>query len=235
MTKRLARARCAARAPRALAAPALITCVALLLAGCGSAGRPTTSTAAESSPGSASTVASAADGLRGLVPEPLPHVPSFVLSDTSGHAFSFAPATRGKLTYLYFGYTHCPDACPATMSDISAALRLVSPAVRHRIEVVFVTVDPRRDSGPVLRTWLDHYGRSFVGLRGTLGQIAAAEEAAGVPPAPREPQASGDYSVPHSSLLFAYSPDGLAHVVYSQGFTPGDYAHDMPLLLRFTH
>ncbi len=119
------------------------------------------------------------------------------------------------------------------MSDISYALRLQTAATRRQIEVVFVTVDPRRDTRAVLRMWLDHYNRGFVGLTGTLDQIAAAENAAGVPPAPREPSSSGNYSVPHSSVLFAFSPDGRAHVVYSQGFSASDYAHDMPLLLRF--
>jgi protein SCO1/2 len=163
----------------------------------------------------------------------MPRKPNVTLIDTSGHPFNIEAETRGKLTYLYFGYTHCPNACPATMSDISAALRLQPAAIRRQIAVVFITVDPRRDTRAVLRTWLNHYGTAFVGLRGTETQITRAEEAAGVPPAPRAPTASGDYSVPHSSILFAYSPDGRAHVIYSQGFSPAEYAHDMPLLLRY--
>ena len=135
--------------------------------------------------------------------------------------------------YLYFGYTHCPDACPTTMSDLAAALRREPPAVRERVEVVFVTVDPRRDTGPVLRTWLDHFDSSFVGLRGSPRRIAAAELAAGVPLAPPEKVKGSHYSVAHSTLLLPYSPDGIAHVVYTEGFRTGDYAHDMPLLLKY--
>jgi protein SCO1 len=175
-----------------------------------------------------------APGLRGLVPEPLPYKPSFTLRDTSGRPYRFASATRDKLTYLFFGYTHCPDACPATMSALSYALRVQPAAVRKQIAVVFVTVDPRRDTGPVIRRWLDHYGRSFVGLWGSTAEIAAVERAAGVPTAPA-PAAAGkkNYTLAHSSLLLAYSPDGRSHVLYTQGFKPSDYAHDMPLLLRF--
>ena len=221
-----------AREPRTIrsaarwgAAAVLLAGLSALLAGCGAAHHPAAQAASTAKP-------AASGGLYGLVPEPLPHKPSFTLTDTSGRPFSLDAATAGKLTYLYFGYTHCPNACPATMSELSYAIRLQPAAIRHRIEVVFVTVDPRRDTRPVLRAWLNHYSTSFVGLTGSQSQIAQAEEAAGVPPAPRETQ-SGNYSVPHSSILFAYSPDGRAHVVYATGFSPTDYAHDMPLLLRF--
>jgi protein SCO1 len=172
-------------------------------------------------------------GLHGLVPQPLPAKPRFVLTDTSRRPFSFAAATRHKLTYLYFGYTHCPDACPFTMADIAAALRREPASVRRRVEVVFVTVDPRRDTPPVLRRWLDNYNDRFVGLTGTKPEITAAERAAGIPLAAPEKVKDAGYSVAHSTLVIPYSPDGLAHVVYSQGFRPSDYAHDMPLLLRY--
>ena len=198
--------------------------LAAILAGCGGSGHHAS---APKAPVSA--------GLRGLVPEPLPHKPSFTLPDTSGRPYQFTSATRGKLTYLFFGYTHCPDACPATMSNLRYALSLQPAVVRKQIAVVFVTVDPRRDTGPVIRRWLDHYGRSFVGLRGRTAQIAAVERAAGLPtaPTPAAAAAKKNYTLAHSSLLLAYSPDGLAHVLYAQGFKATDYAHDMPLLLRF--
>lgn len=199
---------------------------ALVVSGCGSS-----RTVTKPKP----SATSAASELRGLIPEPLPPKPIFTLTDTSGRPFNFAAATRGTLTYLFFGYTHCPDACPATMADLAYAYRRQTEAIRRQIRVVFVTVDPRRDTGPVLRRWLNHYNSAFVGLTGSLREIGLAERAAGVPPAPREPEKGANYSVSHSSILFAYSPDGRAHVVYAQGFKPADYAHDMPLLLRFTH
>jgi protein SCO1/2 len=156
-----------------------------------------------------------------------------VLTDTAGRPFDFVQATRGKLTYLYFGYTHCPDACPLTMSYLSAALHREPAAVRSRVDVVFVTVDPRRDTRRELRGWLDHFDHSFIGLTGSKAGIAAAERAAGVPLAAPEPVKGGGYSVAHSTLVIAYSPDGVAHVAYSEGFHTSDYAHDMPLLLRY--
>jgi len=196
----------------------------LILGGCGG-----------SHPTAAPPGKPASSALRGLVPEPLPVKPSFTLTDTSGRPYDFRSATRGKLTYLYFGYTHCPDACPATMSDLTYALRVQPAAIRRRVAVVFVTVDPRRDTPAVLRKWLNHYNTSFVGLTGTRAQLDVAEAQAGVPPAPEEKETGKNYSVAHSSLLFAYSPDDRAHVVYAQGFKPSDYAHDVRILLRFTH
>jgi protein SCO1 len=207
---------------RGVAAAALGSAV-LVVSGCGGGhhtGRP------------AATKSKSA--LRGLVPQPLPRKPNFVLTDTAGQPFRFARATRGKLTLLYFGYTHCPDACPTTMADIGAALHSQPASVRARVDVVFVTVDPRRDTRHVLRAWLDHFDRSFIGLTGGRAQVVAAERAAGVPLAPPEKQKGTNYAVAHSTLVLAYSPDGLAHVVYSQGFHARDYAHDIPLLLGYS-
>jgi protein SCO1 len=179
--------------------------------------------------------ASAGGGLHGLVPQPLPRKPSFTLTDTAGRPFRFAAATKGKLTFLYYGYTHCPDACPTTMADLATALHEQTPAIRRHVEVVFVTVDPRRDTRHVLRAWLNHFDRSFVGLTGSRTAIAAAEQAGGIPVAPPEKVKRSHYSVAHSTFLFPFSPDGVAHVVYVQGFRAADYAHDMPLLLRYSH
>jgi protein SCO1 len=213
---------------RLTALAACSVALATIVAGCGS------SSSAPPAAGSAQTATTAASGLRGLVPTPFPVKPDFTLRDTAGKSYDFRASTRGKLTYLFFGYTHCPDACPAAMSDVSYALRLQSAAVRKQVAVVFVTVDPRRDTGPVLRKWLNHYGTSFVGLTGTDPQIAAVERQAGIPPAPPSLKGrSASYQVSHSSFLFAFSPDDRAHVVYATGFKPDDYAHDLPLLLKF--
>ncbi len=195
--------------------------IGLCAVGCGSKHHATASTTTQ------------AKALRGLIPSPLPQKPGFTLTDTAGHRFPLKTRTRGKLVYLYFGYTHCPDVCPLTMATLAAALRRQPVEVSRRIDVVFVTVDPHRDTPAVLRAWLARYGQEFIGLTGTQAQIDAAEEAAGVPLAPAEKQKGLNYSVSHSSLVLAYSPDNRAHVLYSQGFAAGDYAHDMPLLLSY--
>jgi protein SCO1/2 len=206
-----------------------LAALAALLAGCGSSksSAPPATTAAHPAPPAANT-------LRGLVPEPFPVKPDFTLTDTAGRPYSFAQATRGKLTYLFFGYTHCPDACPATMSYIRYALSTQPKSIQKQVAVVFVTVDPARDTQPVLRRWLNHYSKGFVGLTGSLVQIGEVEHLAGVPTAIlQKKKGVASYQVEHSSVLFVYSPDDRSHVVYATGFKPQDYAHDLPLLLKF--
>jgi protein SCO1/2 len=197
--------------------------IALTATGCG-----TTHHAA----GAATSSGPSGPHLHGLVPTPLPNLPRFTLTDTAGHPFSFAARARGKLTYLYFGYTHCPDVCPLTMGDLAAALRDVTPAVRRKVQVVFVSVDPRRDTPRVLRAWLNTYNRSFIGLTGSEQAIRRAALDSGIPLPPPPKKQSGSYGVVHSAFVFPYSPDGHAHVVYTQGFGVLDYAHDMPILVR---
>lgn len=204
---------------RGLLASAAIAAAGLLVAGCGGGGAP-----------SATRTTAAVTGLRGLTPDPLPTKPSFTLTDTAGRPFNLVSGTRGKLTYLYFGYTHCPDVCPATMGELAYVLKHEPASIARRVEVVFVTVDPVRDTPKVLRTWLDHFDPAFVGLTGTVRQIEVAETAAGIP---YVPPSHGKAYLTHSAMVLAYSPDDRAHVVYTQGFQPSDYLHDLPLLLRF--
>ena len=94
-----------------------------------------------------------------------------------------------------------------------------------------LTVDPRRDTPRVLRAWLNNYNRSFIGLTGSEQAIRRAALDSGIPLPPPSKQSSD--GVVHSSFVFPYSPDGHAHVVYTQGFSALDYAHDMALLASF--
>src|SRR5689334_10448756 len=87
-----------------------------------------------------------------LVP-PRPQ-PDFTLPTTEGQSFHFKPETRSYVTLLFFGYTHCPDVCPVHMANLASVLNRLPPGVAGRIKVIFVTVDPGRDTPRVLRKWL---------------------------------------------------------------------------------
>lgn len=162
---------------------------------------------------------------------PVPR-PDVTLTDTKGQPYDFAAATRGRVTFITFGYTHCPDVCPVHMANIAGALRQLPAAERSRVTVVFVTTDPERDSLPQLRRWLDSFDSTFVGLRGTDVQLTAMELAFHIPPAQREDLPGGGYGVAHSAQVFAFTPDDSAHVIYLPGMGSAAYAHDIPRLLR---
>jgi protein SCO1/2 len=171
------------------------------------------------------TSPTAAGPYRGLQLDPPQPRPTFTLVDTGGRRYDFAARTRGRPTFLFFGYTNCPDICPTTMADIAAALRGVPAAVQRAVQVVFVTTDPRRDTGPVLAAWLRNFDpdlpNRFVGLTGSQPQVEAAQAAARVPVAT-------DGGQTHSAELLLFGTDDYARVVYLNGSSPEDIRHDLP-------
>jgi protein SCO1/2 len=172
-------------------------------------------------------------GLQGTLQEPATPKPDFTLTDTAGHPFNLSTQTAGDVTLLYFGYTHCPDVCPTTMADLALGLEKVSPAVRTRVKVVFVTTDPNRDTEGVIRSWLNAFNPTFIGLTGTSSQIDAAERAVGMPPATVVPLGNGNYSVDHAAYVLAFTTDDEAHVVYPDGYGASTWAHDLPRLVKW--
>ena len=196
--------------------------------------------------------AAAKASYHGVQPAPEPSRPEYVLKDTTGATYDFQKQTKGHPTFVYFGYTHCPDQCPTAMSDVASALRKASSYAKD-VKVVFVTTDPARDTAPVLRRWLDQFSTSFVGLLGTPQQLADAQVATGISaaqPGGPVPTISGHpdqhvhqpgtaphkhfgplgYSVDHSAVIFAYDAADRLPVLYPGGVTPSDIAADLPVL-----
>jgi protein SCO1/2 len=156
--------------------------------------------------------------------------PSFTLTDTSGKAFSFAQATAGHPTFLYFGYTHCPDVCPTTMADIGAALQKVPADVRAQTMVVFVTTDVKQDTGPVIVAWLKAFDTAqappMIGLYGSQADIDHAQAAAHI-------FLASDDGQQHAATVLLYGADDYAHVSYLQSDNETDaMAHDLPLVAK---
>jgi protein SCO1 len=168
----------------------------------------------------------------GLVSPPVPK-PKFTLTDTAGAPFDFAAKTQGYVTLLFFGYTHCPDMCPLQMDTIAQALKKSSPDVAEQYKIVFVTTDPDRDTPRVLRTWLDHFDKRFIGLTGSQAAIDAAQIAANLAPAKKSAaRPDQSYEVGHAAFVWAYTKDNLAHVIYPVGVQGADWVHDLPYLAR---
>lgn len=162
---------------------------------------------------------------------PLPR-PAFTLTDTSGHPFDFRARTAGKVTALFFGYTHCPDVCPTTMADLAAARTLLPEQVRGRLEVVFVTEDPGRDTATVLRRWLDQFDRTFVGLRGGTAATAAVLDQLKLPRTVIKESSGGGETVEHSGVVYLFSPGDATTVIHTGGTTAQQYASDLTRLAQ---
>jgi protein SCO1/2 len=164
-----------------------------------------------------------------ILPDALPK-PDFTLLDTSGAFYDFAARTEGFVTLVYFGYTHCPDVCPGHMANIAAVLDRLPDDLSAQVKVVFVTVDPERDTAGRLREWLGLFDPSFVGLTADANSIdSAMQKALGELyfPIRREDLGNGDYSLSHAAFVLAYTPDNFAHTVYPEGMGREDWEHDL--------
>lgn len=170
------------------------------------------------------------DDLQGVIIESPQSKPEFVLTDTEGASYDFAAETEGKLTLLYFGYLNCPDICPVHLAQIAETFDQL-PAVARDTEVVFVTVDPERDSPDEMRAFLDNFDGRFVGLTGSLEEVQTAQSAAGVPTAVFVGDGD-DYTVNHAAQVFAFAPDGLLHSVYPFGVRQSQWNNDLQILAQ---
>jgi protein SCO1/2 len=174
-------------------------------------------------------VASTED-LQGVLVDPAQPKPQFTLTDTAGDPYDFAAETEGKLTLLYFGYLNCPDICPVHLAQIAETFDRI-PDVARDAEVVFVSVDPGRDSPQEIRAFLDDFDERFVGLTGTLDELEAAQTAAGVPVAVFVGEGD-DYTVNHAAQVIAFAPDGLSHSVYPFGIRQSQWNNDLQVLAQ---
>ena len=129
----------------------------------------------------------------------------FTLQPAAGKTVSDADF-KGHPFLVYFGYTHCPDVCPSTLADIADAVRKIPDAP---IRVLFVTIDPERDSPAAMADYVSSFDARFVGLSGTAEQIAAAEKAYRVYARKGPPQSDGGYSMDHSSVVYLMDKNGL--------------------------
>ena len=198
--------------PRLAIALALAAVLAgLLVAGCG---------------GSAPTYT-------GLVRKPAPEVGALALRDATqaGKPLSFRAAPKGLLL-VFFGYTQCPDVCPTTLSDLGVAVRGLQPDEQARIQVAFVSVDPRRDTPAVLRGYIRSFFSKGHALRtDDAKQLAAVAKAFGA--AYRvTTDAKGAVDVVHSSFTYAVDDAGTLRLQWGFGTTKKAFADDLRALLK---
>lgn len=173
------------------------------------------------------------DGLRGVaLDEPLDK-PDMDLVDADGAPWNLREETDGHLTFVFFGYTSCPDICPVHMANLSSVFdRLASPTT-DQVRVVFVSTDPARDTPERMGEFMSSFDSDFVGVTGDLDEITAGMRELDLPPpVHEEPDEDGFYEVGHPAQLLAFLPDDdKAHVAYPWGTRQQDFVHDIGELL----
>lgn len=153
-----------------------------------------------------------------------------VLQSHTGKRVSTADF-RGKIVLLFFGYMHCADICPPTLMKL-AALRKALESDAARVQVLFITVDPARDTAPKLATFLPAFDPSFIGLTGTTAEIAAVAHEYKVPYVPAT--AGSHHHLPHSGDVLVKDANGKMRLLFRQDTSVTDMAHDLRLLLQET-
>ncbi|MFS4106219.1 SCO family protein [Streptomyces sp. PD-S100-1] len=206
------------------AATALLAAALMALSACDSGGggdKPATVVAEQSSQQAAT-----------VLDQPF-EKPDLVLTDTHGEKYDLRKETAGRPTLIYFGYTHCPDICPLTMSNIAVAKSKLPKAEQDKLRVVFVTTDPARDTPAELGKWLGMMDRQFIGLTGDFATIQAAARSVGIAIEPTKKDKNGKLVSVHGTQVIAFSPKTDAgYVVYGESTTVEDFTKDLPKIVQ---
>ena len=152
------------------------------------------------------------------------------LEDASGKARTLAD-WRGKVVVVSFGFTHCPDVCPTTLADLAKAIRQLGNDAGN-VQVLFVTVDPKRDTDEVLAQYVPNFHPSFVGLRGNAAATESATKAFHVYAKERAGSSPDSYTVDHSSQTFVLDREGRLRLILPYGAKPEAMASDLKVLLN---
>lgn len=154
----------------------------------------------------------------------------FALTDQTGKLRTLADY-RGKAVVVFFGYTQCPDVCPTTLSTLAETMKQLGPDA-DRVQVVFITVDPERDTQALLAQYVPAFDPRFVGLS---GDAAATERVAKEFKIiyQKQPGATpSSYTVDHSAGVYVFDPQGRLRLYMSHGQGPDVFAHDLKALLK---
>lgn len=153
----------------------------------------------------------------------------FKLTDHNGQTRTLADF-KGKAVAIFFGYIHCPDVCPTTLSDFATALKQLGP-LAERVQVIFVTVDPHRDTPDLLKQFVPAFNPGFLGMyteAEALKQLAHEYKVVFLKTAVKSPD---DYLIDHSAGTYVYDPQGRLRLLMAYGSSPEAIAQDLKALL----
>ena len=169
--------------------------------------------------------------LHGTVLNDLKPAPNFTLTGYNGQTFRLSDQ-RGKVVLLFFGYTLCPDVCPTTLADIAAIKRKLGSDAAQ-VQVVFITIDPERDTQERLKRYVTTFDQTFIGLRGTQAELDPVIKAYGVT-AIRHPMPNSaiGYVMDHSAYTYVIDQKGQWREIFSYGTNPDDITSDIRYLAQ---
>src|SRR5258708_21337179 len=132
---------------------------------------------------------------------------SFALTDQDGRTVT-SDSLKGKPTLIYFGFTYCPDVCPTSLLLMETAIEKLGPDAAKKVNLVFITIDPERDTPQLLKGYVENFGPTFIGLTGTPQQIADVARAYRVYYQKVPGKEGGPYLMDHSSIVYLLDPNG---------------------------
>jgi protein SCO1 len=207
---------------RALFASATVLAMATMgLAACGD--KAASGSAGSSAPPSASA-------FRGIDITGASYAQALSLPDAEGRLRTLADF-KGKVTVVFFGFTQCPDVCPTTLAELAEVKKRLGPD-GERIQGVFVTVDPERDTPDLLKAYLNSFDASFVALRGDAQQTADAAKAFKVFYAKVPGKTEGSYTIDHTAGAYLFDAQGRVRVFTRHGSGADMLLHDLQQLLK---
>ena len=154
---------------------------------------------------------------------------AFSLVDDNGHAVT-ASDYAGKTVLLYFGFTHCEDVCPTTLATLSRAVNALG-ADSRRVRILFVSVDPHRDTPAILQRYAEHFSPQVVALTGTRSQLDHLTRRYRVAYSYGNADARGDYEVYHSSAIFVFDARGKVRLLLQEQLGAAAITEDLQRLL----
>jgi protein SCO1 len=154
----------------------------------------------------------------------------FHLTDQNGQPRSLADF-RGKVVALFFGYTQCPDVCPTTMADLAQARKALG-ADGDKLQVLFITVDPERDTAPLLKGYMANFDPTFLALRGTAEQTEQVAKDFKVYYKKVDGPTPATYTMDHSAASYVYDKQGRLRLYVRYGNGPEVLVSDLKLLMQ---
>jgi len=166
-----------------------------------------------------------------VVYDPAETMPDFTLTAQDGTPFTLSEQ-RGEVVALYFGYTHCPDVCPLTLSNLARVRNGLPEDLRDDLQVVMVTVDPTRDTVEVMADYVPVFDASFIGISGTPAEVERVLGSWRIPVELGEPDAAGNYAVGHPAYTLILDREGRRLLKMNQIITFEQMAADLRAVLE---